>query len=320
MNIVITGASGQDGIFLIDKLLKETKAKIFACTRNEKNFDFNKLRYLDNNEDFSRVKIVELDFLNYQKVLDFIKDTSPEILFNLMGPSSVKSFIENPVHMESITNKSFENIINSLINTNNFCNFFHSSSSEMYGYESKIPFNENSRFEPNTSYAKSKFKLHKKCLDMLEIYEWPIISGVMFNHESEFRSSKFLIMNLIENAIAINNGEKINITIPSLEISRDWSYARDITNAIFNLTINKFSGTYLIGSGISTSLKEITKYIFNKIDLDYTNFINIKLEELRAGEPLHIGCDPSKVRRDTGWEADNDIFYAIDKMFSYKNL
>ena len=53
--------------------------------------------------------------------------------------------------------------------------------------------------------------------ELLKTYEWPIISGVMFNHESEFRSSNFLIMNLIEKAIEINNGAKHKVTVPSLK-------------------------------------------------------------------------------------------------------
>lgn len=320
MNIVITGASGQDGIFLIDKLLRETDGKIFACTRSSVNFDFNKLKYLNNNEDFSRIRIVEIDFLNYEEVFKFLKDVSPKLLFNLMGPSSVKSFIDNPSKMEKVTLSCFENIINSLINSRNFCNIYHSSSSEMYGYDATIPFDENSKFEPNSSYAKSKLKLHRKCEELLKTYEWPIISGVMFNHESEFRSSNFLIMNLIEKAIEINNGAKYKVTVPSFEISRDWSYARDIAEAIFELTINNFYGTYVIGSGMPASLEEISKYIFNKVGLDYNNFVSVNSNELRAGEPINILCNPTKIKKDTGWEASKDIYYAIDKMYEYKTF
>ena len=62
MKVVITGASGQDGIFLTDKILRETNAEVYACTRKKNNFDFKKLQYLKNQEDMSRVKIVELDY------------------------------------------------------------------------------------------------------------------------------------------------------------------------------------------------------------------------------------------------------------------
>lgn len=318
MNIVITGATGQDGIFLIDKLLRETEGKIFACTRRKKNFDFNKLNYLDNKEEYSRVKIVELDFLNYQEVFNFLNDVNPNMLFNLMGPSSVKSFIDKPKEMEQIALSSFENIINSFINSRNFCNIFQSSSSEMYGYDSKKPFDENSKFEPISAYAKSKHNLHLKCEDLIKTYDWPIVSGIMFNHESEFRNSNFLIMNLIEKAIEIKNGVNQIVTLPSFQISRDWSYARDIAEAIFELAINNLSGSYVIGSGNSTSLEEISNYIFKKIGLDYNNYVKINSNELRHGEPINTLSNPSKIKQDIGWEASKDIYYVIDKMYDYK--
>lgn len=320
MKIIITGATGQDATFLIDKILRETKADIFACTRSKKNFDFNRLKYLKNKENYSRINIVELDFLNFQKVYNFIDDISPNYIFNLMGPSSVKSFIDNPEHMDNIATKSFDNLINSLIKSKNFCNFYHSSSSEMYGYDSALPFDENSEFKPNSSYALSKLKMHKKCLKLMETYEWPIVPGIMFNHESEFRSSEFLIMNIIEKAIKISDGKTSEIILPSLKISRDWSYAKDISNAIFELTINNFKGAYIIGSGSANSLDEITKYIFNKVNLNYKNFINIKTENLRTGEPMQIQSNPSKIYNDIGWKVNNNIFDAIDKMFYFKSM
>ena len=320
MRIIITGSTGQDATFLIDKILRETDADVFACTRNKNNFDFNRLSYLKNKENYSRIKIVELDFLNFQNVFNFINDTSPNYIFNLMGPSSVKSFIENPLVMKNIATKSFENLINSLIKSKNFCNIYHSSSSEMYGYDSETPFDEYSEFKPNSSYAVSKLRMHEKCIELIERYEWPIVTGIMFNHESEFRSSEFLVMNIIEQALKISKGVSSEVTLPSLKISRDWSYAKDISNAIFDLTINNYRGAYIIGSGKTNSLAEITNYIFKKVNLNYKNLINIKPENLRIGEPLHIQSNPSKIYNDIGWKVKNNIFDAIDKMFYYKSL
>ena len=44
MKVLITGGTGQDGIFLVDKILKDTNFDIYVCTRNQKYFDFNKLK------------------------------------------------------------------------------------------------------------------------------------------------------------------------------------------------------------------------------------------------------------------------------------
>tara|TARA_B100000945_G_scaffold319009_1_gene325187 strand:- start:6529 stop:7500 length:972 start_codon:yes stop_codon:yes gene_type:complete len=320
LKIVITGASGQDGMFLIDNILNNTDAKIYACTRKKSNFQFEKLKFLNNNFDSTRMKLVEINFQEYNQVHEFIKDTRPDFVFNMMGPSSVSKFIENPEEMTSITINGFKNLTDSLIETRNFCNFYQASSSEMYGYDSPSPFNELSEFKPNTAYAKAKHSVHLKSIKYQMEYEWNIVSGIMFNHESEFRNSNFLIMKLIEKTIEIQENKKIKIDLPSLEISRDWSYAKDICNGIFQLTIDNFSGSYVLGSGVSTSIKDIAEYIFKKANLDYRDFINLNNKQLREGEPMNVVSDPEKIKKETGWQTNLNTFEVLDRMYDYKIL
>ena len=320
MKIVITGASGQDGIFLIDKILRNTQAEIYCCTRNKNNFDFEKLKYLDSDYDIARIKLIEINFQEYEEVYKFFSDVRPDFIFNMMGPSSVNKFIENPEKMKNITINGFNNITKSLIATRNFCNFYQASSSEMYGYESKKGFDEFSEFKPNTSYAEAKHYVHMKSIQLEEKYEWNIVSGIMFNHESEFRDSNFLIMKLINNVLEIKENKKIKIDLPSLNIARDWSYAKDICDGVFELTVNNFSGSYVIGSGVSTSIKDIASYIFNKINLDYEEFINVDINKLRGGEPMNVVSNPEKIKSDIGWETKLSIFEVVEKMYDYKLL
>ncbi len=318
MNTVITGASGQDGIFLTDKILRDTKSNIYLCTRSKKDFNFNKLYSINKNVDLSRIKVIELDYLNFESVSNFINDINPHFFFNLMGPSSVKSFIENPSEMIEITNIGFENIINSLIKGRNFCNFFQASSSEMYGYESESSFNESSKFAPNTAYAKAKHGIHLRTLQIQEKFNWNIISGIMFNHESEFRNSNFLIMKLVEKAINIENGSKEMIEIPSLKITRDWTYAKEMCDAMYNLVYNNFSGSYVIGSGKSTTLEEIVQYIFELLNLEYQDYIVVNKSSLRKGEPMVVTSNPEKIYKEIGWKASLNIFDIVNKMYEYK--
>ena len=320
MNTVITGASGQDGIFLTDKILRDTKSNVYLCTRSKKDFNFNKLNSINKNVDLSRIKVIELNYLNFESVSNFINDIHPDYFFNLMGPSSVKSFIENPSEMTEVTNIGFENIVNSLIKARNFCNFFQASSSEMYGYESESPFNESSKFAPNTAYAKAKYGIHLKTLQMQEKFNWNIISGIMFNHESEFRNSNFLIMKLVEEAINIENGSKKIIEVPSLKIARDWTYAKEMCDAMYNLVYNNFSGSYVIGSGKSTTLEEIVQYIFKMLNLEYRDYIVVNNSSLRKGEPMVVTSNPEKIYKEIGWKVGLTIFDIVNRMYDYKKV
>ena len=142
----------------------------------------------------------------------------------------------------------------------------------------------------------------------------------MFNHESEFRTSNFLVMNLVETAIKIKNNNNLKLSIPSLEISRDWTYAQETCEGIFQLIENNYSGSFVIGSGVATNIKDICKYIFEKVDLNFEDFIDINPKSMRSGEPIHVQSNPKKIKDSIGWEAKRSIFDVIDKMFFYKNF
>ena len=49
----------------------------------------------------------------------------------------------------------------------------------------------------------------------------------MFNHESEFRKDKYLIMKIIKSAINIKKGNQSSLTLGSVDLVRDWSYAKE---------------------------------------------------------------------------------------------
>ena len=74
--------------------------------------------------------------------------------------------------------------------------------------ENKDSLDEDSEYLPKSPYAIYKYKNHLKIQNLKKKFDWNIYSGIMFNHESEFRDSKYLIMSLINSAIQISNGQK----------------------------------------------------------------------------------------------------------------
>ena len=95
-----------------------------------------------------------------------------------------------------------------------------------------------------------------------EKYSWNIYSGIMFNHESEYRKDSYLFMKIINSAYEIKLGNLKSLTLGSLDVIRDWSYAGDIAKGIYQLTTNGKFNNYVLGSGTGTSIKEI-EIVFN---------------------------------------------------------
>ena len=81
----------------------------------------------------------------------------------------------------------------------------------MFGLHTEERLSEESTFNPNSPYAEAKLENHKKVLDYSQKYDWKIYSGIMFNHESQFREDRYLFMKIINGAIDIKNKvKKIN--------------------------------------------------------------------------------------------------------------
>ena len=153
--VLITGITGQDGLFLSKLLLESNpQAEIFGTSRKINNKNFYKNLESLNIKNYENITLTEVNLLDSQSVNNLIKDITPDAVYNLTGPSSVYESISNPkiaIEIEGI----FHNLINSLVIENNFCKFFQSSSSEMFG-SSNYKLNENSYFSPNSPYSLAK--------------------------------------------------------------------------------------------------------------------------------------------------------------------
>ena len=86
----------------------------------------------------------------------------------------------------------FNNLTGALISQNIFCNFFQASSSEMFNSKVNEIINEESPIKSNSPYAEAKIINHNKAKNLIKTYDWNITSGIMFNHESEFRDAGYL--------------------------------------------------------------------------------------------------------------------------------
>ena len=307
-NILITGITGQDGIFLTHKLIKQNKNfSIIGISRQKDLVPFyNKLRLLGT-DDFSKVKILHTDLTNKQAVDLLIKEVSPTRVFNLSGPSSVYDSLNYPENTNKLITGIFDNLTESLITHENFCNFFQASSSEMLSGGLDGVIDENSEEKPNSPYAISKLNNHKKVLKLSDEFSWNIISGIMFNHESEFRDSNYLTSKIISGVKNINNNKLEFLDIGSIDYMRDWSFAGDVMDAIVKLSYGNAQGSYIIGSGVGHTIQEILEIVFGYYDLNWKKYVSIDKNLLREGDPKVKIANPKKIFSEFGWKAETSF-------------
>lgn len=318
--VLITGITGQDGLFLTNILLhSQKKYEIVGITRalNSRDIFYNNLKNITKKEGFNNsIELVDVNLLNPKAIEDLIKSFSPDFVYNLSGPSSVyNSFIDKSIH-NSILN-IFENLTGALIKNNLFPKFFQASSSELFSNSEK-PLSETSALLAKSPYAEAKLLNHFKVFSLKENYSWPIFSGLMFNHESEFRKNEYLIMQIINGAINISKKKADNLTIGSLNYIRDWSYAGDIAEAIYNITENGSNTSYVIGSGEGHKILDVLEIVFGYFKLDWENHVLVDESLLRKGDPEEIVSDPSLILKELNWKTTTPFESMIVKCIESK--
>tara|TARA_A100001011_G_scaffold380480_1_gene447860 strand:- start:3083 stop:4069 length:987 start_codon:yes stop_codon:yes gene_type:complete len=320
-NVLITGITGQDGTFLTKQLLDTDSYNIIGTSRDKNHEEFyQRLKYLKlNSEKLINLKITTGDLLNKKdKIESEIKNVKFDYVYNLMGPGSVYESVIEPFNSSYTIVSSFQNLLNAFLETKQSPIFFQTSSSEMFGSIDQKPLEESTLFNPVSPYANSKYYIHKMLSFYRVRYDWNLSSGILFNHESEFRPDGYLIMKIINTAISIKNKKQKLLEVGSLDLIRDWGYAKDYTLAMQMILEKKPGEDFVIGSGVGTSIKEIVDYVFSYFKLDYRQFVTVNTKLLRSGEPDKIVSNPVKIYEEIGWKATTKLEEIIEKCISYK--
>ena len=315
--ILITGITGQDGVFLTEQLLSTKNNIIFGTSREKVNDEFySKLRYLDKNLDLDRLKILNSNLLNHNEVKDLLKTISPDFIYNMSGPSSVYESLIDP-KVEDTIYRIFKNIINGCIESDIFPNFFQSSSSEMFGLNKNQLLDEAEEFIPNSPYAKAKLKIHEEMFNLRNFHDWNMSSGIMFNHESEFRGDNYLFMKIVNYVINIKKNTR-PLTLGSLSLKRDWSYAKDIMEGAVIINESEISDNYVLGSGNSYSIKQILEIVFDLFNYKWENFVEINNTLLRNSDPMSRIANIHKVESEHDWSPKTSVEIILNRMVEYK--
>ena len=159
MKVLITGGLGFIGSAFIRKLIDTTDFEIL----NIDNLTYAAMpEALEGKEEIERYSFKQIDIADYALVNDAIKGFKPNKIFHFAAESHVDRSIENPgafMHTNIIGTFNILHAIQSSLNKlpDDFI-LIHVSTDEVFGSLEfhEAPFNESSRYEPNSPYSASK--------------------------------------------------------------------------------------------------------------------------------------------------------------------
>jgi GDPmannose 4,6-dehydratase len=276
--ILILGAGGQDGT-LIRKNLKNSK--IVSISRGV-------LGNLGNSEDVH----IQIKQYNTPELTEIITKYRPKYILNFGGLSSVAECEGQPQQSFEMNYLQVTKVV-AAINRAKLKDFtfMQCSSSEIFG-EGILRCNESRQINPITVYGKHK----AQAMDFLKstIYD-NLLNLILFNHESEYRSEKFVSKKIINGILNYQKtGEQISIG--NVNSGRDWSYAPDFVLGMVNLLRSNKIGDYVFGSGTSHTVMEFALLVmkFSKIQLGFNELFKIDNSFFRKVETPALLADSSK--------------------------
>lgn len=303
---LITGISGQDGAYLA-KLLVEKGYEVFGISRNKKPDIYN-LEYLKIDD---KVKIFQCNLLSYKKVYELVQKIHPNEIYNLAGQSSIDiSFVEP---METLTHNinSVMNLLEAIRQTDKKIKFYQATSCEIYSSNNTLPITENSPLFPSSPYGVSKATGHLLVINYRETYGLFCASGILFNHESHLRKPNYFIRRLIRTAIEISKGADKYINLGQADNKRDFGWSPKYVEAMWLMLQNEEAKDYIICSGRSVSIRDITEYVLDKFNIPHDR-IKIDKKLFRSPNVKDLYGDNTRARQELNWDYDKDFFSILD--------
>jgi len=299
MRALICGISGQDGAYLASLLLNKGY-EVWGTSRDSQVASFSNLVYLDI---FDKIQVLSMAPNDFRSVLTALNHSAPDELYYLAGQSSVGLSFEQPTEtFESITLGTL-NLLEAIRFRGQPVKFYHASSSECFGDVGKQPADEATPFHPRSPYAIAKASAHWTVANYREAYGLFACNGILFNHESPLRSTRFVTRKITTAAIRISQGSHEKLQLGCLDIVRDWGWAPEYVEAMWLMLQQKEPDDFVIATGKAHSLKEFVAAAFESFGLNWRDHVISDPLLFRPTDLLWSQGNSTKANTILGWRS-----------------
>ena len=312
---LITGITGQDGSYLAELLL-EKGYEVWGILRRHSTPQHQTFRI---DHIFDRLNLTYADLTDFSSLVQTIDKCKPDEVYNLAAQSHVRISFDQPIFTGNVTGLGTLNLLEAIRIINRKIKVYQASSSEMFGnsIDSDGYQRETTPLIPVSPYGCAKVYSYNICNNYKNSYDMFISNGILFNHESPRRGINFVTNKVVKSAVDIKNGVTERLPMGNLKATRDWGHAKDYVNAMWLMLQENRPDNYVCATGISHSVQDLIEYVFDKLELDWTEYITEDEKFLRPEELADLKGDSSKLRNKLGWKSEYTFETMLDEMIDY---
>lgn len=297
---LITGITGQDGLYLAELLLSKGY-EVFGLIRGQNNPKYDLV-----SRTVPDVTLLTGDLTDLSSLVRAFNYAQPDEVYNLGAISFVAYSWENASVTSDVTGKGVLNVLEA---TRLFAGkdvdrvrFYQASSSEMFGKVQQVPQNESTLLWPRSPYGVAKVFGHYMTINYRESYGMHASSGILFNHESPRRGPEFVTRKVSQAVARISLGMQDELVLGNLDAKRDWGFAGDYVEAMWLMLQQEVADDYVVATGETHSIEELLGVAFAAAGIEeWSRFVRQDERFMRPAEVDLLIGDPSKARDVLGW-------------------
>ncbi|HZO18091.1 MAG TPA: GDP-mannose 4,6-dehydratase, partial [Gemmatimonadaceae bacterium] len=261
-----------------------------------------------------RVELVSADLLDQHSLVEAMASCAPDEIYNLAAQSFVQTSWMQPVLTGEFTALGVTRMLEAMRRVAPKARFYQASSSEQFGKVLETPQRETTPFYPRSPYGVAKVYGHWITVNYRESYGLYAVSGILFNHESPRRGTEFVTRKVTDAAARISLGLQRELRLGNLDAHRDWGFAGDYVDAMWRMLQQPAPDDYVIGTGVTHSVRELCEVAFARVGLDWTKYVVQDQRFMRPAEVDVLVADPAKARDRLGWTPSVSFAQLVEMM------
>jgi len=311
----ITGINGQDGSYLTEYLL-DLGYEVHGIVRRNSvpEHQQSRIEFLKDNLHVNYGDLSDISGLN--RLLSKIQ---PDEIYNLAAQSHVRISFDVP---QFTTQTNALGALNLLEVYRTLCpnaKYYQASSSEMFGtsVDEDGYQRETTPLRPTSPYGCAKVFAYNITRNYRKSYNLHAVNGILFNHESPRRGSNFVTNKVVRGAVLIKKGKAKRLELGNMDSYRDWGHSKDYVRAMHMIINHTIPDDFVVATGQTHSVREMTNYVFSKLGLDYRDFVIQNPTYLRPEELPYLRGDSSKLRNTFDWMPEYTFETLMDEMIEF---
>ncbi|HEY0258772.1 MAG TPA: GDP-mannose 4,6-dehydratase [Lacisediminihabitans sp.] len=300
--ILVTGANGQDGAYLVERLVGEDHEVHGLCHSDE---GAARLAAA-----FPSVVTHVSDLADTAGMVDTVVSVRPTHIYNLAGNTSVERSWQFPTETADVLGVGPVRLLEAAWRlqetSSREVRFLQASSAEIFGDTLDVPQREQTPRIPVTPYGAAKSFAH----EMVGVYRargMHASSAILYNHESPRRPESFVARKISRGAAKISLGLSNRLVLGNIDVHRDWGYAPDYVDAMITILASSKADDYIVATGRAHSVRQFVQTAFSYVGIDdWEAYVTIDRALYRPADPKQLVGDPARLRS-LGWRPSVDF-------------